>query len=263
MIFRNPKISFFVLEITRQEHNEMEEKIVKEKIVKLNVGGVKYTTTTTTLSKLGGFFASLCKYDEQFETLKDENGRIFIDRDGEIFKYILNFLRSGEILCPPKFIYKLRIEAEFYQILELINQLEMGESELICLNVGGTKFTTTLQTLSRSEIMIGGYLYKLAEFVRGEKEDMEMFYDSEGNIFIDRDPDLFKYILSYVRNSTFPIVNKTFANVLNIEAMFYLGVANLMSAQINFNFGKNIIYSSHNTVGSGQEFPNFSDNLFQ
>jgi nitrate/nitrite-specific signal transduction histidine kinase len=64
--------------------------------VKLDVGGVHFTTSVTTLmtepdSMLAAMFSG------RHELEKDDDGRVFIDRDGELFKYVLQFLRDGEL----------------------------------------------------------------------------------------------------------------------------------------------------------------------
>ncbi|CAG8670964.1 3731_t:CDS:2 [Acaulospora colombiana] len=72
----------------------------REKIV-LNVGGVKYETYRSTLiayptTLLGTMFA-----DRNKELLDPTNGNeYFIDRDGYLFRYIMQFYRIGKIIWP-------------------------------------------------------------------------------------------------------------------------------------------------------------------
>jgi len=94
-------------------------------IVKLNVGGEIYTTTKSTLcqyphSMIGAMFSG------SMNPSLDENGCFFIDRDGELFKYILNFLRSSRLSLPQGFkdFDQLYAEADFYQITPLLLSLE-------------------------------------------------------------------------------------------------------------------------------------------
>ncbi|KAH3723410.1 hypothetical protein Pelo_17883 [Pelomyxa schiedti] len=53
----------------------------------------------------------------KFSSTKDENGALFIDRNGELFAPILDFMRTGTLFVPPTVnadaVYG---EAEFYQI---------------------------------------------------------------------------------------------------------------------------------------------------
>ncbi|KAL0485567.1 hypothetical protein AKO1_003139 [Acrasis kona] len=66
-------------------------------VIGLNVGGCIYTTTRDTLTKnlpVDGEQHMLCvMINSQFSLSKDKNGNIFIDRSGEHFRYILNYLR--------------------------------------------------------------------------------------------------------------------------------------------------------------------------
>ena len=70
-------------------------------VIKLNVGGIIFNTTKNTLTNTlepNYFNSTLSKH---WETCCDKDGNIFIDRDGEYFKPILNFLRTGVIYIEP------------------------------------------------------------------------------------------------------------------------------------------------------------------
>ncbi|XP_060562865.1 BTB/POZ domain-containing protein KCTD16-like [Ruditapes philippinarum] len=92
-------------------------------IVELNVGGVFYTTSLTTLIKepsslLGQIFGGECS----IKLVKDSKGKYFIDRDGVLFRYILDFLRNQKIVLPENFHEKdrLRNEAEHFKLPEMV-----------------------------------------------------------------------------------------------------------------------------------------------
>ena len=96
-----------------------------EHTISLNVGGVQYATSLSTLTKyedsmFGGMFGS------ELPTAKDKDGAYFIDRDGQLFRHILNFLRCDELCLPDDFkeLELLKKEADFYQIAPLIAALE-------------------------------------------------------------------------------------------------------------------------------------------
>jgi len=73
---------------------------VDNELVHLNIGGSHITTTRTTLlSKGQNFFVPLLS--GKIPTVKDETGAFFIDRSGEYFTPILNFLRYGQLIIPP------------------------------------------------------------------------------------------------------------------------------------------------------------------
>jgi len=94
------------------------------KIVQLNIGGVRYTTTSTTLLHHGeNYFTGLLS--EKFNRFLDESGAYFVDRNGLYFAPILEFLRSGEIDIPKDMSRKLLLaEARFYLIGGLMEALE-------------------------------------------------------------------------------------------------------------------------------------------
>ncbi|XP_078688086.1 uncharacterized protein LOC144920086 [Branchiostoma floridae x Branchiostoma belcheri] len=101
--------------------------------VTLNVGGHIYTTSLSTLtsypdSMLGAMFSG------DLPTGRDDQGRYFIDRDGELFRFVLNFLRTTELLLPDDFkeISQLKKEADFYQIQPLIEALRKEEARAMC-----------------------------------------------------------------------------------------------------------------------------------
>eukprot|EP01098_Paradermamoeba_levis_P011598 TRINITY_DN4986_c0_g1_i1.p1 TRINITY_DN4986_c0_g1~~TRINITY_DN4986_c0_g1_i1.p1 ORF type:complete len:230 (-),score=58.14 TRINITY_DN4986_c0_g1_i1:208-897(-) len=96
------------------------------------LAGFFYTTTKTTLCSSGtNYFCAL--FSNHFKLLYDETGAIFIDRNGEYFAPILEFLRVGELDVPKhislRAIYR---EAQFYclqPLLEAIKKLEHPEPE--------------------------------------------------------------------------------------------------------------------------------------
>eukprot|EP01112_Ceratiomyxa_fruticulosa_P017831 TRINITY_DN5625_c0_g1_i1.p1 TRINITY_DN5625_c0_g1~~TRINITY_DN5625_c0_g1_i1.p1 ORF type:complete len:160 (-),score=10.66 TRINITY_DN5625_c0_g1_i1:59-538(-) len=97
---------------------------MSSRIVKLNVGGVLFTTTSSTLTSHGeNFFSGLLS--GRFGDLKDENGAFFIDRNGEYFSHILEFLRTSELTVPQGVDKKLiSREARFYSIESLYTMID-------------------------------------------------------------------------------------------------------------------------------------------
>ena len=88
--------------------------------VNLDVGNVLYSTTRATLEReRSTVFASL------LEQLGEDNPVVpFIDRDGGLFNYILNYLRNGTIfITEPFLIDMLMCEATFYGLRQLEMQL--------------------------------------------------------------------------------------------------------------------------------------------
>lgn len=99
------------------------------KIIHLNVGGVKYVTRLGTLLNFdahGHFLHSMFggKYSLVPTMNEDE---YFIDRNGEYFKYILGFLRNGEqyiehvlLMLSKEIIEMIKIEAQYFGLYSLM-----------------------------------------------------------------------------------------------------------------------------------------------
>lgn len=68
-------------------------------IVNLNVGGTKFTTTLSTLTKTPNSMLA-AMFSGRFAATTDEKNRFFIDRDGKHFGTILNYLRDGFAVIP-------------------------------------------------------------------------------------------------------------------------------------------------------------------
>ena len=100
-------------------------------IVSLNVGGREYSTSINTLTTFPDSMLG-CMFNGKIPSTKDTKGRYFIDANGAMFEYILDYLRRNQLLVPDGFkkFDLLLAEAEFYQIEPLINELHaMKESK--------------------------------------------------------------------------------------------------------------------------------------
>jgi len=92
-----------------------ELKIQWGNIIKLNVGGDKFVTTKDTLTKIHG--SMLATMFSGRYGVSMEEGHVFIDRDGELFRYILEYLREGSHWVPPdedRLTQRLKKEFVFY-----------------------------------------------------------------------------------------------------------------------------------------------------
>jgi len=92
--------------------------------ISINVGGVLYTTSVQTVMKypdsmLGRMFGG------PIPTATDGGGSFFIDRDGKLFRHILNFLRNDKLVLPENFaeLQQLKEEVDFYQITPMMKAL--------------------------------------------------------------------------------------------------------------------------------------------
>ena len=121
---------------------------------------------------------------------------------------------------------KIKAEVETYKAeLLRMNSVQVNDDDLIDLNVGGQRLTTTRSTLCQVE----GSL--LASMFSGRWED-RLKYDKDGAVFFDFNPQYFILILDYLRArkiasadqpASFPTVPedqlKTFASLVE-----YLGL---------------------------------------
>ncbi|EFA79308.1 hypothetical protein PPL_07726 [Heterostelium album PN500] len=86
----------------------------EEIIITLNVGGKEFQTSKSTLTKVAGsFFDNLISGKVE----AGKSNSFFIDRDGEHFRYILNYLRDGDCLYPESIAYEVEKELKFYKVL--------------------------------------------------------------------------------------------------------------------------------------------------
>ena len=115
------------LEQLRNDDRVSKEQIMvhADSVVYLNVDGQLFSTTVKTLTQSASpnYFTKLLSEKWSPETNASDN-RIFIDRDGRLFDYVLKYLRTGEVHIEDKIIRKeLITEAKYYKLPELEKKL--------------------------------------------------------------------------------------------------------------------------------------------
>jgi len=83
---------------------------------RLNVGGREYVASASTLQKVeGSMLATMFTTTMRSETL---NGAYFIDRDGDMFSYVLEYLRTDTVELPDSIevLKRLQKEADFFML---------------------------------------------------------------------------------------------------------------------------------------------------
>ena len=97
-------------------------------IIKLNVGGKKFTTLKSTLLKYkNNYLANLIEKDKH-KIIYDENNAVFIDRNPKYFEFIIEYLRTGFMDTLPHDFHTLKRltdEALFYKLDELAQEMYM------------------------------------------------------------------------------------------------------------------------------------------
>lgn len=114
---------------------------IGDEVIELNVGGVHYTTTRRTLSSdKESRLADLFDKDNQSSTLlTDAKGRHILDRDGVLFRFVLDYLRDDAVQLPDGFREKQRLlkEAEYFKLDGLIKCIQaLTDTHAGCITIG-------------------------------------------------------------------------------------------------------------------------------
>lgn len=117
-------------------------------VLQLNVGGQLFDTTLDTLA-MGGMDSVLMRFVGGMPSLggisgatRDPSGRIFIDRDPDVFKQLLRWLRGQPLTLDPVARGQLLSEAEYFQLHRLRYQL-LGEYDPYTLSAADQRMRTT------------------------------------------------------------------------------------------------------------------------
>lgn len=95
-------------------------------VIELNVGGQVYVTRHKTLIAVpDSLLWDMFSKKSPKELARDSKGRFFLDRDGFLFRYILDYLRDLNLVLPDYFPEKSRLqrEADFFQLRDLAKRL--------------------------------------------------------------------------------------------------------------------------------------------
>ena len=163
----------------------------------LNVGGKVYKTSTTTLTRDPNCFFALM-LSGRIPSAKDDQDNYLIDRDGEVFLDVLNYLRCDKLVLPEGFneLRLIECEADFFMLpslKEAVRELlgEDSADQKIGLNVGGKIYQTTRATLTSEP---GSFFCAM---LSGETQTQR---DEHGRYVIDRDGEIFRYVLDFLKS---------------------------------------------------------------
>lgn len=98
-----------------------------KRVIVLNVGGIKYSTTLHTLT---GYESMLkARFSGHYSMEPEEDGSYFFDRDGGLFKYILKYLRTGNLLVPEFWtqteLRALYLEVQYFAVQSMLETLSL------------------------------------------------------------------------------------------------------------------------------------------
>ncbi|CAL2033865.1 unnamed protein product [Caenorhabditis brenneri] len=156
-------------------------------IVKLNIGGIVFQTSKSTLTKFDGFFKTMLETDIPLE--KDDSGAIFIDRSPKHFELILNYMRAGSVSIPDSkaATREIQTEAQYYLLDGLVKLCSTQKSVTVetknrCLETQKEVMNAVMNSTKKAVILFihpTGYgIYGVLKEDRREKNDHVLF----GNI---------------------------------------------------------------------------------
>ncbi|XP_041502059.1 BTB/POZ domain-containing protein KCTD12-like [Microtus oregoni] len=102
-------------------------------IIELNVGGQVYITRYPTLISIpGSRLWEMFSVKNPCSLIQDNKGRFFIDRDGFLFRYVLDYMRDLQVVLPDHFpeCGRLHREAEYFKLPELAKMLALKMNNL-------------------------------------------------------------------------------------------------------------------------------------
>lgn len=146
---------------------------MSDKRIKLNVGGIFYETTDTTLLSVNGesnyFSLYLARVEKSLDRVTNEGEttiELFIDRSGFLFQYVLDYLRTGTIVAVPDkdhIIRGLLLEADFY-LLESLSLLLSKKLEEQAMDKLNSKMELMASQSTLSEFSVSTYDYPKRDY---------------------------------------------------------------------------------------------------
>eukprot|EP01089_Gocevia_fonbrunei_P007302 TRINITY_DN18382_c0_g1_i1.p1 TRINITY_DN18382_c0_g1~~TRINITY_DN18382_c0_g1_i1.p1 ORF type:complete len:214 (-),score=46.81 TRINITY_DN18382_c0_g1_i1:56-697(-) len=129
IIFTESELKLKLQTKMKERNEKLKEKAEKEVVnlqqrIKLNVGGYKYETTLATLNVVSSMLSVM--FSGNFTQQPDEDGYHFIDRNGDLFGDILDYLRNiSNPVLPRDYIRlkRLKTEAEYFGLVDLVKQI--------------------------------------------------------------------------------------------------------------------------------------------
>ncbi|XP_031394440.1 FH protein interacting protein FIP2 [Punica granatum] len=159
-------------------------------IVRLNIGGKKFCTTTDTLTQREPDSMLAAMFSGRHTVCHDpESGFIFVDRDGKHFRHILNWLRDGVVptLSDSDYSELLR-EAEYYQMLGLIEGIKSALNKRQEGAESDTELTRTdiIKCIQSEKVRFRGVNLSGLDLSKLDLSYVDFSYASLKNVFFSR-----------------------------------------------------------------------------
>eukprot|EP00760_Papus_ankaliazontas_P038576 PhM_4_TR9194/c0_g1_i1/m.16018 len=107
---------------------------VKDKVT-LDIGGHCYSTTMATLRRYPrSLFGKMFSGRAPLPAVDEHSGGYFFDRNGELFGFILDFLRDGSVVAPVQLHAAIRREAEYFDLTEIVLEAPPTSSSSLSKN---------------------------------------------------------------------------------------------------------------------------------
>eukprot|EP01080_Neovahlkampfia_damariscottae_P012292 gene12292-5875_t len=182
------KLDKQIAEIERQKEIMKKYEFKDDEVIELDIGGSVYNvyhhTISQKINRKDTFFSSL--FSGNFEFKKDQEGRVFIDRDGTHFRSVLNYLREGgytsKFILPDDrlIVDQIKQEFDYYEIPwpQEVSTLKTSEEKK-------DEFISNLGKLFDSEVskmknMISQIVIP-PDTVENETISQYVIYDSDSN----------------------------------------------------------------------------------
>eukprot|EP00057_Strongylocentrotus_purpuratus_P027127 XP_011681601.1 PREDICTED: uncharacterized protein LOC576837 isoform X2 [Strongylocentrotus purpuratus] len=170
-----------------------------EEFVGLNVGGVVYMTSRSTLFRYPDSLLGIL-FTASVPTPKDGQGNYMIDGDGQMFRHVLNYLRRGALCLPNDFQEHrlLQQEAAFYQLPEL----QVLISQDLRSKTASTPSGVLVETPIKVEPTIKETCKYVIEIFVSEEDNAPQSWRIYGGLnFLENIPTLSAYIDQYRKGS--------------------------------------------------------------
>ena len=129
-----------------------------EEIIELNVGGTIYTTLKSTLTAVGGVFPHMMEHPENWP--KDNQGRIFLDRNPNRFRILLDWLRNKDRTFKYRITTDMKDELEYFGLFAGLLYEKMTGS---LIHVWGHRLLP-IERITLLTVKVGGVEYKHTQY---------------------------------------------------------------------------------------------------